>query len=220
MLDFSRFLHSFLEAPEARTVPFILRLQASCADLQKCHCFVPHTSANQTGNRLRSRDKWVLHCISEIMFDSMCSKFSQPPSIIHKNEIKIHSWLDAPCRPELTLWLLPCGISYSWLTQWMLDWALSLFVSIPYSGWTRRGYCVYRRCQTSFVAHLFSLLEELTDEVDGDLTLRVIPLSCAEHFHTVLVACGVVRLPILPVTVVLQRAAVCIYKLPFFFHVI
>lgn len=79
---------------------------------------------------------------------------------------------------------------------------------------------MYRRCQTSFVAHLFSLLEELTDEVDGDLTLRVIPLSCAEHFHTVLVACGVVRLPILPVTVVLQRAAVCIYKLPFFFHVI
>lgn len=102
----------------------------------------------------------------------------------------------------------------------MLDSALSLFICIPYSAWMRSGYCVYRRCQTSFVAYLFSLLEELTDEVDGDLTLRVIPLSCAEHFHAVLMSCGVVRLPILPITVVLQWAAVCIYKLPFFFYVI
>lgn len=102
---------AFLKASEARSVLSVLRLQASFADLQNCHCFVPHTSTNQAGDWVRSRDKWVLRCISEIMFVSMCFKFSQPPSITHKNEIKIHSWLDAPCRPELALWSLPYRIS-------------------------------------------------------------------------------------------------------------
>lgn len=79
---------------------------------------------------------------------------------------------------------------------------------------------MYSRCQAHSAALSFPLLQEFTDKVDGDLALGVIPLSCAEHLHTVLAASWVVRLPFLPVTVVLQWAAVCIHKLSFFFHVI
>lgn len=79
---------------------------------------------------------------------------------------------------------------------------------------------MYSRCQAPSTALLFPLLEEFTDKVDGDLALGVVPLSCAEHFHTVLAASWVVRLPFLPVTVVLQWAAVCVHKLSFFFHVV
>lgn len=67
---------------------------------------------------------------------------------------------------------------------------------------------------------LFPLLEEFTDEVDGDLALGVVPLSRAEHFHTVLAPSWVMRLPFLPVTVVLQWAVVCIHKLSFLLHVV
>lgn len=76
------------------------------------------------------------------------------------------------------------------------------------------------RCQARSVTLLFPLLEKFTDKVDGDLALGVVPFSRAEHFHTVLVACRVMRLPVLPVTVVLQWAGVCIHKLSFFFHVV
>lgn len=79
---------------------------------------------------------------------------------------------------------------------------------------------MYSRCQARSAALLFPLLEEFTDKVDGDLALGVIPLSRAEHFHTVLAASWVVRLSFLPVTVVLQWAVVCVHKLSFFFHVI
>lgn len=82
------------------------------------------------------------------------------------------------------------------------------------------GYCMYSRCQAHSLALLFPLLEEFTDKVDGDLALGVIPLSCAEHFHTVLVTSWVVRFPLLSVTVVLQWAVVCIHELSFSFHVI
>lgn len=79
---------------------------------------------------------------------------------------------------------------------------------------------MYSRCQAHSVALLFPLLEEFTDEVDGNLALRVIPLSRAEHFHAVLAASWVMRLSFLPVTVVLHWAVVCIHKLSFFFHVV
>lgn len=81
-------------------------------------------------------------------------------------------------------------------------------------------YCMYSRCQAHSLALLFPLLEEFTDEVDGDLALRVVPFPCAEHFHTVLMTSWVVRLPLLPVAVVLQWDVVCIHKLSFSFHVI
>ena len=70
------------------------------------------------------------------------------------------------------------------------------------------------------MALLFPLFEEFTDKVDGDLALGVVPLSRAEHFHTVLAASWVMRLSFLPVAVVLQQAVVCIHKLSFFFHVV
>lgn len=70
-----------------------------------------------------------------------------------------------------------------------------------------KGDCVTR-------GKLFFLLDKLTDKIHGQMTLCVIPPAGAQHLHTVLVAVGVTRLPLLPVAVVLQWRVVCEHILP------